>query len=116
MKSDTRLAAAIRAARERWASGSHHEAGWEPGREKVGTAFRQSDQGLARAVPTVPTVPTSERDTLSFEGPDAHVSAWVEWGERAAILEFSGGLDRLEAEVRAAVQMREIASRGGMVV
>ena len=47
---------------------------------------------------------------------DAHVSAWAEWVERAAILEFSGGLDRVGAEARATIQIRQICSRGGMVV
>ncbi len=47
---------------------------------------------------------------------DAHVSTWAEWVERAAILEFSGGVPRAEAEARAAIQLREIGSRGGMVV
>lgn len=116
MTSDARLTAAIRQARERWASGSHLNEGWEPQSEKVGTAFRQSDQALAIPVPTVPTVPTPERDTLSSTMADAHVSAWADWVERAAILEFSGGLGRGEAEARAAIQQREIMSRGGMVV
>jgi hypothetical protein len=29
---------------------------------------------------------------------DAHVSDWVDWSERAAIMEYDGGLTRAEAE------------------
>jgi translation elongation factor EF-4 len=29
---------------------------------------------------------------------DAHVSDWVDWNERAAIMEYDGGLTRAEAE------------------
>jgi hypothetical protein len=32
---------------------------------------------------------------------DAHVSDWVDWEERAAIMEFDGGMTRQEAEVAA---------------
>jgi hypothetical protein len=32
---------------------------------------------------------------------DAHVSDWVDWNERAAIMEYDGGLTRQEAERKA---------------
>ena len=45
---------------------------------------------------------TLARGTVSRNGQcDAHVVAWYDWQERAAIIEFDGGLDRRVAEVMA---------------
>jgi hypothetical protein len=37
---------------------------------------------------------------------DAHVSDWVDWNERAAIMEYDGGLMRVEAETVASEHRR----------
>ncbi len=47
----------------------------------------------------LPNPPGSEDST-------AHVDAWYEWVERAAVLEFQGGLTRRQAERRASQEMR----------
>jgi hypothetical protein len=116
LTTDDRLSAAILEARYRWRELFPPKIRWEPESQMVGTDIGKPDQRLTPAVPTVPTVPTKKRDTPSWIEPDAHVAAWVEWVERSAIYEFSGGLTRAEAEAKAAQDMREIASRGGMVV
>ena len=69
----------------------------------------------AMAAPTKPTEPpfvgfvgslpgeTEKIDQLAAErtNQDAHVSAWMAWQERAAIMEYEGGLSRPEAEAGA---------------
>jgi hypothetical protein len=40
--------------------------------------------------------------TQNADANDAHVAAWVDWNERAAVLEFDGGAGRREAERRSA--------------
>jgi len=37
---------------------------------------------------------------------DAHVSDWVDWDERAAIMEYDGGMTRQDAEVAASNVIR----------
>ncbi len=44
--------------------------------------------------------------TAEADANDAHVAAWVEWNERAAIMEYDGGMTRAEAENVAAKVIR----------
>ena len=70
--------------------------------------YRRPDNPPRASVPSVPashsnpklgTVGTLARRTLSERTQhDAHISAWYDWQERAAIIEFDGGLDRATAE------------------
>lgn len=72
---------------------------------------------------SVPSVPTKakgpRRDTVGtlarLEGSeqhDAHVAVWMDWQERAAIMEFDGELQRSDAEVAASniVRLKEFRS------
>ena len=73
--------------------------------------FRRLDNPPRASVPTVPTsTPIPKLGTLGalarypLSGErqhDAHISLWRDWLERAAILEYSGGLNRPEANRRA---------------
>lgn len=49
------------------------------------------------------TLGTLARHAVSGQTPhDAHVSLWIDYQERAAIMEFDGGLSRIDANQRAA--------------
>lgn len=78
---------------------------WGPTASAVVTEERPSDQGLSGKVPTVPTVTTPNHKNREHDVPDAHVSAWFEWVERAAWLEFGCGLDRTTAERQATAEI-----------
>lgn len=86
---------------------------WGPSGPAVVTEEAFSDQGLDDEVPTVPTVTTTIHKNRGHEVPDAHVSAWFEWGERAAWLEFGCGLDRTTAERQATADWVNRAGAGG---
>lgn len=89
------LVAAVQAARRRWSEGgSHSSSSGNRPPVAVGTQKPQLGQILTVDVPTVPTVPTDTDDDERMSG-DA---PWEAWEERAAILEFDGGLDRGTAE------------------
>lgn len=97
------LASAIRKARQRWSDARSPPIGeWGPLPPTVGTENQIVRPRVSGSVPTVPTVPTSREKGQTLRTPCAHVAAWYEWGERAAILEFESGLDRAAAERLAA--------------
>lgn len=97
------LTSAIRKARQRWSDErSPPRGGWETAPPEVGTENRVVRPRVSASVPTVPTVPTSQEKGQMLRTPCAHVAAWYEWAERAAILEFESGLDRTLAERLAA--------------
>lgn len=74
---------------------------WGPASREVGTEKGVSGQRDKASVPTAPTVPTQNEKGPRSDVPDAHVSAWLEWAERAAILEYQCGRSRPEAERQA---------------
>jgi len=77
----------------------------EPFSAEVGTEKGSNDQCFTGAVPTVPTVPTILEDNrvrAPMMSDDDHRAAWE---ERAAVLEFCGGFNRLEAEIRASAEL-----------
>lgn len=109
MATDDLLRATIKAAHERWyppaAERFPPKAGWEPLGLSVGTENTPSDQNLMGPVPTVPTVPTSKQYELRCTHEHAAAEALVAWEERAAIIQFEGGLSREDAERRATEEM-----------
>jgi hypothetical protein len=97
------LDAAIRAARRRWrGSGSHLSEGGNPQTLKVGTEKAEPAQSPSAHVPTVPTDPTSTNRGRNFGRPPEVDN----WEERAATLEFEGGIPRAEAEHLAREEIR----------
>ena len=105
MATDDPLWDAIRAAHAAWAA---EGAGrlppkfeWQPLGGEVVTDQALIGQGVAGAVTTVATVATEKHKTEHC----ARAEARAAWEERAAILEYSGGLSRAEAERRATVEM-----------
>lgn len=48
---------------------------------------------------------TGDSRTQNTDANDAHVALWVDWNERAAVLEYDGGLERPQAERRAQAQL-----------
>jgi len=104
------LADAIRCARSRWhierqcalgdrpAEGFPPPTGREPVSREVGTEKGVYSQGVKVPVPTFPPFPPRKEKGRGSNVLDAHVSAWFEWAERAAILEYGGGWTRPEAE------------------
>lgn len=77
---------------------------WGPASREVGTEKGVSGQRDKAPVPTAPTVPTQNEKGPRSDVPDAHVSAWLEWAERAAILEYQCGRSRPEAERQATIE------------
>jgi len=71
-------------------------ASWEQAADVVGTEKPASNQGDKVFGSHVPTVPAKNREGAQCKAADA----WAAWEERAAILEYDGGLDRIEAEAR----------------
>tara|TARA_R110002110_G_scaffold394957_1_gene609241 strand:+ start:3931 stop:4218 length:288 start_codon:yes stop_codon:yes gene_type:complete len=59
-----------------------------------------------RAAPAGIGTPGTLARLEACEQYDAHVSDWMEWEERAAIMEYDGGLTRAEAESAAAKVIR----------
>lgn len=86
---------------------------WGPFALAVATQEGVPDQQLSGQVPTFPTVTTANHKNREHDVPDAHVSAWFEWGERAAWLEFGCGLDRTAAERQATAEWVSRAGAGG---
>ncbi len=76
-----------------------------PGREprggETGTAKLEGKPALGAAVPKVPTVP----GFIGHKGPTEPPGGPGDWEERAAIMEFDGGLSREEAERLAWVEL-----------
>lgn len=97
---------AIRAAHERWSPDTAKQfppaPEWEPAICEAGTGFPIENQRVNRADPTAPTVPTPLEDEWGWV-PTSSVEECAEREERAAILEFEGGLDRETAERLAAL-------------
>lgn len=97
MEAEDPLRAALLRAHARWSTSSAARfpppGKWVPLAGTVGTDEDQPEQTLTAAVPTVPTVPTEKEDMAQASPP-----LTPEEEERAAILEFEGGLDRATAE------------------
>jgi hypothetical protein len=64
--------------------------------------------GEYRLIGTVGTFGTGAEVENGCEQHDAHVSDWVAWNERAAIMEYDGGLTRTEAEADHIVHLRKL--------
>jgi hypothetical protein len=92
---ETPLRAALIRAHARWARVAEFPPAveWVPLAGTVGTNDSQLKQRLEATVPTVPTVPTETEG-----GATAAPPMTADEEERAAILEFDGGLDRPTAE------------------
>ncbi len=73
---------------------------WEPATTRPGNRAGPIQQGVAMAVPRVPTVPCVQGDTSSSDAPDCGPGD-ADWEERAAILEYEAGLARATAEALA---------------
>ena len=83
-------------------------------------SFRRSDNPPRANVPSVPSLSVETevgtlgplaRDTLSGQSQhDAHISNWIDWSERAAIIEFEAHKSRRDAE-RAAIQLHHHNSK-----
>jgi hypothetical protein len=71
---------------------------WEPENSAV-------KQQLTEPVPGIPTVPTEFDKGVEPGSAGCGLAGMVEWEERAAILEFDGGMSRREAELRAAAEL-----------
>jgi len=97
MTAEGPLRAALLRAHARWSTSTEERfprAGeWVPLSQTVGAAELAPDQWLTDKVPTVPTVPTEKEDIAQASPP-----LTPDQEERAAILEFEGGLDRATAE------------------
>ena len=97
MSEEDPLRAALLRAHARWSTSSEERfptAGeWVPLAGTVGSDEAAPDQWLTDKVPTVPTVPTEKEDIAQ-----ASPLLTPDQEERAAILEFEGGLDRATAE------------------
>lgn len=63
------------------------------------------------AIGTFGTFGTGEADE-NCANPDAYVSNWMDWQERAAIMEYDGGMTRSNAETAAAEIIRLDERRG----
>jgi hypothetical protein len=105
LETDDPLWSAIRAAHLRWSPDAAERFTpnfrWEPLGHEVGTAQPLMQQGVAGAVHTVPTVHTEKHKTEHRTRAEARAA----WEERAAILEYEGGLSRCEAEGQAAAEL-----------
>ena len=105
MATDDALWNAIRAAQLRWSPDAAERFTpnfrWEPFGQEVGTDQPLTQQGVAGAVHTVPTVHTEKHKTEHCTRAEARAA----WEERAAILEYEGGLSRREAEYQAAAEL-----------
>lgn len=93
-----RLAGAIAAARRQFGAAAPASGNRERGFAEVGTRNSSANQTDGGSVPTGPTVPTAGEDTRQHADEADRLAAYE---ERAAIMEFDGGLDRQEAERRA---------------
>ena len=96
------LAGAIAAARAQFGAAAPASGNRERGSAEVGTGNSSADQIDSGSVPTGPTVPTAGKDTRQHADEADRLAAYE---ERAAIMEFDGGLDREEAERRARVEV-----------
>lgn len=72
---------------------------WERRARAAGNRQGLTPQRISEPVPTGPTVPGEKDDIAQC----AIASVDGDFDERAAILEYEGGLERIEAERRAAV-------------
>jgi hypothetical protein len=103
---DEELAALWRRYRSDAPAGSHRSRQRDGENQKWEPRKADINQSVAGAVPTVPAIPTS------FDKIQTHAPAEVveidpgEWEERAAILEYEGGLDRAAAEELATILVR----------
>lgn len=92
------LAGAIAAARRQFGAAAPASGNRERGFAEVGTRNSSANQTDGGSVPTGPTVPTAGEDARQHVDEIDRLAAYE---ERAAIMEFDGGLDRQEAERRA---------------
>lgn len=105
---DDPLWEAIQAARARWSPHTlarfPSKPKWEPSAKGLGTGKADTDQQARASVPTVPTVPIKWGYGTQRTQPitDDQLAAWE---ERAAVLEFDGGMSRPEAERNAALEL-----------
>lgn len=95
------LTDAIAAARRQFGAVAPAGGNREPEFAEVGTRISSADQTDSGAVPAGPTVPTAEKDARQ---PVDEIDRLAAFEERAAIMEFDGGLDREEAERRARIE------------
>lgn len=77
----------------------------EPEQAQAGTEKASEDQKLVESVPAVPTVPSISEQPQPLTRAERREAEAMEWQERAAVLEFSGGLSREEAEEQAAAEL-----------
>ena len=77
----------------------------EPNCGEVGTKLPSQNQASTAVVPGVPTVPTVFEDNHAREATDGGLDRWAAWQERAAILEYCGGLGRMAAEAAASAEL-----------
>ena len=77
----------------------------EPERKLPGTENADQDQTVIAAVPAVPTVPSVSEHQQRLTHAERREAEAMEWQERAAVLEFSGGLSREDAEQQAALEL-----------
>jgi hypothetical protein len=109
LATDDPLWAAIRAAHQRWSPDTAERfpppPEWEPPEVVVGTGNSEADQELTNPVPTVPTVPTVQEEFRRQTRAERLAEERAAWEERAAVLEFEGGLDRAAAEQLAAEEL-----------
>lgn len=77
----------------------------EPNSGEVRTKIAAQKQAATGAVPGVPTVPTGFEDNRAREAAEGGLDRWAAWQERAAILEYCGGLGRAAAETAASAEL-----------
>lgn len=77
----------------------------EPEFREVGTRKGEPDHAVKAVVPGVPGVPTTLEDHRVCAAAGGEGYRWAAWQERAAILEYCGGFNRLEAEARATSEL-----------
>lgn len=92
------LAGAIAAARRQFGAAAPASGNRERGFAVVGTRNSSASQTDGGSVPTGPTVPTAGEGAREYVD---EIDSLAAYEERAAIIEFDGGLDREEAERRA---------------
>lgn len=107
LETDDPLWAALKGAYARWSIEAAARfplvSKWEPPQGLVGPEKNVTDLTVDSRVPTVPAVPTEIHNNRRETQLDPAAEAMAAWDERAAIVEYDGGLSREEAE-RAATE------------
>ena len=96
------LARAITAARHQFGASAAASGNREPDDTEVGTEVSLDSQTTSAPVPSGPTVPSAGGHTRDSDDESDLLAAFE---ERAAIMEYDGGLDRDEAEQRARIDL-----------